>query len=186
MRILAFDQSTKITGYSIFDESQYVDSGVIDFSKNTNTEERSKQMGLAICNKIEEVKPDLVVIEEVAMQSNPKTLKLLARVQGIAIGFAAAHNVPLQILEPSKWRSVLGYKQGTKIKREELKQQSFDEQLKQEQARSQKLQQELSQLKSNIRQTPGVEDHEDDSPYPIYGEEEEEEEEEEEDEDVEA
>jgi hypothetical protein len=68
------------------------------------------------------------------------------------------------------------------------KQQSFDEQLQQEQARSQKLQQELSQLKSNIRQTPGVEDHEDDSPYPIYGEEEEEdeEEEEEEDEDVEA
>jgi Holliday junction resolvasome RuvABC endonuclease subunit len=126
MRILAFDQSTKISGYSIFDGSQYVDSGVIDFSQNTNTEERSKQMGLAICKKIEEVKPDLVVIKEVAMQSNPKTLKLLARVQGIAIGFAAAHNVPLQILEPSKWRSVLGYKQGAKIKREELKQQSFD------------------------------------------------------------
>ncbi|WJX87658.1 hypothetical protein P8452_69823 [Trifolium repens] len=67
------------------------------------------------------------------------------------------------------------------------KQQSFDEQLQQEQVRSQKLQQELSQLKSNIRHTPGVEDHEDDSPYPIYGEEEEEDEdEEEEDEDVEA
>jgi hypothetical protein len=75
------------------------------------------------------------------------------------------------------------------VKQMLLKQQSFDEQLKQEQARSQKLQQELSQLKSNIRQTPGVEDHEDDSPYPIYGEEEEEDEdedEEEEDEDVEA
>ncbi|KAK2382992.1 hypothetical protein QL285_070491 [Trifolium repens] len=77
------------------------------------------------------------------------------------------------------------------VKQMLLKQQSFDEKLQQEQARSQKLQQELSQLKSKSRQTPGVEDPEDDSPYPIYGEEEEEEdeeeeEEEEEDEDVEA
>lgn len=126
MRILAFDQSTKITGYSIFNDNQYVDSGVIDFSKNTNTEGRSKQMGLAICKKIEEVKPDMVIIEEVAMQSNPKTLKLLARVQGIAIGFAAAHNVSLQILEPSKWRSELSFQQGPKVKREVLKQQSMD------------------------------------------------------------
>jgi hypothetical protein len=39
------------------------------------------------------------------------------------------------------------------------------------------LQQELSQLQSNSRQTPGKEDPEDDSPYPIYGEEEEEDEE---------
>jgi hypothetical protein len=58
-----------------------------------------------------------------------------------------------------------------------LKQQNFEKELQQERERSQKLQQELSQLQSNSRQTPGVEDPEDDSPYPIYGEEEEEDEE---------
>ncbi|KAK2445149.1 hypothetical protein QL285_016113 [Trifolium repens] len=61
-----------------------------------------------------------------------------------------------------------------------LKQQNFEKELQQERERSQKLQQELLQLQSNSRQTPGVEDPKDDSPYPIYGEEEEDEEDEEE------
>lgn len=126
MRIIAFDQSTRVTGWSLLVDGEYVDSGVIDLGKNKNTEDRSKQMGLAICQIITDSKPDTVIIEEVAMQSNAQTLKLLARIQGVAIGFCAAHNIPLHILEPSKWRSVLNYKQGRAVKREELKQQSFD------------------------------------------------------------
>ena len=126
MRVLALDQSTKITGWSLFVDERYVDSGVIDLSKNKNTEDRSKQMALAICKVIADACPDVTVIEEVAMQSNAQTLKLLARIQGVAIGFCAAHNIPLHILEPSKWRSALDFKQGRAVKREELKQQSFD------------------------------------------------------------
>jgi Holliday junction resolvasome RuvABC endonuclease subunit len=103
-----------------------VKSGVIDLHKIKDTDERSKQMGLEICRVIEECKPDEVVIEEVAMQSNVNTLKKLARIQGMAIGFATAHNMPTHILEPSKWRSILGYKQGPKVPREELKEQSLN------------------------------------------------------------
>ena len=126
MKVLAFDQSTRVTGWSLFVDEKYTDSGVIDLGKNKNTEDRSKQMGLAMCQIITDSKPDAVIIEEVAMQSNAQTLKLLARIQGVAIGFCAAHNIPLHILEPSRWRSVLDYKQGRAVKREELKQQSFD------------------------------------------------------------
>lgn len=126
MRVLAFDQSTRVSGYSVFNEGEYVTSGVIDLSKNKNTEDRSRQMGLAICEKISEYKPDIIVIEEVALQSNADTLKKLARIQGVAIGFAAAHNIPLYIIEPTRWRSKLNYKQGRSVKREELKRQSLD------------------------------------------------------------
>ena len=126
MRILAFDQSTKVTGHSLFVDGEYVDSGVIDLHLDKDTEKRSNRMAVEICNLIEKNKPDAVVIEEVAMQSNAQTLKLLARIQGVAIGFCAAHNIPLHILEPSKWRSALSYTQGRSVKREELKQQSFD------------------------------------------------------------
>ena len=126
MKVLAFDQSTKVTGWSVFTEGAYVDSGVLDLSKNKNTEERSKQMGLEMCKVITDNKPDVVIIEEVAMQSNAQTLKLLARIQGVAIGFCAAHDIPLHILAPTKWRSTLQYKQGNKVKRDELKRQSFD------------------------------------------------------------
>lgn len=126
MKVLAFDQSTKVTGHSLFVDSEYVDSGVIDLSKNKDTVERSKQMAVDICKVITNNNPDVVIIEEVAMQSNAQTLKLLARIQGVAIGFCAAHNIPLHILEPSKWRSALDFKQGRAVKREELKKQSID------------------------------------------------------------
>ena len=121
MRILAFDQSTRVTGYSVFEDGRYIRSGVIDLHKIKDTDERSKQMSVEICNTIEGNQPDVVIIEEVQQQSNVSTVIKLARIQGVAIGFCAAHNIDLHILTPTRWRSALGYKQGPKVKREELK-----------------------------------------------------------------
>ena len=126
MKILSMDQSTRITGYSVFKDGKYVTSGVIDLHKIKDTDERSKQMAVEICRLIEGAKPDCVIIEEVQQQSNTSTVIKLARIQGVAIGFCAAHNIDLHILTPSRWRSVLGYQQGPKVKREVLKQQSLD------------------------------------------------------------
>lgn len=126
MKILSMDQSTRITGFSIFEDGQYVKSGVIDLHKIKETDERSKQMAVEICKLIEGAKPDCVIIEEVQQQSNTSTVIKLARIQGVAIGFCAAHNIDLHILTPSRWRASLGYKQGPKVRREELKQQSLD------------------------------------------------------------
>lgn len=126
MKILSFDQSTRISGFCVVNDGIPEESGVIDLHKITDTEERSRQMGIALCKKIEEVDPDLIVIEEVQQQTNASTVIKLARIQGTIIGFAAAHRIDLKILTPSKWRSVLHYKQGPKVKRAELKQQSID------------------------------------------------------------
>ena len=41
---------------------------------------------------------------------------------GYESGTEVLHNIDLHILTPSKWRASLGYKQGPKVKREELKQ----------------------------------------------------------------
>jgi Holliday junction resolvasome RuvABC endonuclease subunit len=120
------DQSTRVTGWSVFNDGQYVKSGVIDLHLIKDTDERSRQMGLEICKVIENCEPNEMVIEEVAMQSNVDTLKKLARIQGMAIGFATAHGIPTHIVEPSKWRSALNFSQGPKVKREQLKQQSRD------------------------------------------------------------
>jgi len=126
MRIIAFDQSTKISAYSLFVDGVYVESGVIDLHKMKDTSERIRAMGVELGKTIERYSPDKVVIEEVAQQSNPLTLKLLARIQGVVIGFCAAHNIETYIIEPSKWRSTLMFKQGSGVKRQELKQQSID------------------------------------------------------------
>ena len=126
MKILSFDQSTRVSGWSVFEDGEYKDSGVIDLHKNQDTDDRSRQMGLAICEVIRRVKPDEVVLEEVAQQSNVATVIKLARIQGMTVGFAASMDVPTHILEPAKWRSALGYRQGPKVKRVELKQQSAE------------------------------------------------------------
>lgn len=125
MKILAFDQSTKVSAYSIFIDGKYVECDCIDLHKMKDTSERVRAMGVELCNIIEKYKPHAVVIEEVAQQSSPLTLKLLARIQGIIIGFCAANNIETYIIEPSKWRSILKFKIGSGVKRAELKAQSI-------------------------------------------------------------
>lgn len=126
MRILAFDQATRVSGWAIFQDGQYIDSGVIDLQDIRDTGERTKQMGIELCNKIAEVAPNLIIIEEVQNQNNTSTVIKLARLQGMILGFAAAHKIKTNIFEVTHWRKILSYKQGPKIGRNELKQQSID------------------------------------------------------------
>lgn len=123
--VLAFDQSTKLSAYSYWTDGKYVESGYIDLHKIKDTSERVRAMGVELCKVIETYHPEKVVIEEVAQQSNALTLKLLARIQGIIIGFCAAHNIETYIVEPSKWRATLHFHQGAGVKREELKAQAI-------------------------------------------------------------
>lgn len=127
MKVLSLDQSTRCTGYSYFEDEEYTESGVIDLSKSKlKTEERSFEMAKEIWKVIKKYKPQFVILEGVQQQSNPSTMVILARLSGMIIGYAEAHNVKTYILLPSQWRKQLGYSQGAKVKRQELKQQSID------------------------------------------------------------
>lgn len=125
--LLALDQSTRCSGYAIFQDGEYVCSGVIDKSKSKlDTHERSFEMARDLWRVMKKYKPTNLVIEDVQNQNNTKTLVILARLQGMLIGYAEAHGVKTHILLPSQWRKVLSYNQGPKVKRSELKQQSID------------------------------------------------------------
>lgn len=126
MKILAFDQASRISGWSWFDGNEYVDSGIIDKHKITDSDKRIAEMGLAIYKKIKEVAPDIVVIEGVQQQSGVSTVILLARLQGMILGYCAAHKIRAEILGVSTWRSTLSFQQGAKVKREALKQQAIE------------------------------------------------------------
>lgn len=127
MRILSLDQSTKISGYGFFEDGKYIESGLIDLSKsNLETPERSFEMAKTLWKIIKQYKPDHLIIEETQQQSNVKTVIILARLQGMIIGYAEAHKVKVHIVPPSQWRKTLQYRQGSKVKRQELKQQSID------------------------------------------------------------
>lgn len=127
MKILAFDQATRCSGYSVFEDGDYVSSGIIDLSKSDlETPERSFLMAKRLWKVIKHYQPDELIIEDVQQQSNPKAVIVLARLAGMIIGYAEAHNISTHILLPTQWRKALGYSQGPKVKRKELKQQSLD------------------------------------------------------------
>ena len=127
MRIMSFDQSTRVSGWAYFEDGKYIESGIIDMSKSQlETDKRSFEMAKEIWKIIKKYKPQEVVIENVQQQSSPSTVIILARLAGMIIGYAEAHNVHVHILLPSQWRKALGYSQGAKVKRQELKQQSID------------------------------------------------------------
>lgn len=82
-------------------------------------------MRAMIQSRIKSNHPDLVVMEDVALQSSPKTLIQLAQLQGAIIGMCDLLDVKYMIVRPSTQRKQLGFKQG-KVKRSELKQQAID------------------------------------------------------------
>ena len=125
MRILAFDQSSNLSGFCLYDE-KILNSGVIDKHKISNGDARVLEMASEICKKIDELKPSLVAIEDIQNQSSIKTVIMLARLQGAILSYCHAHKINAEILSPSKWRSKLSFQIGKGIKREELKKQAVD------------------------------------------------------------
>ena len=127
MRIVSLDQSTRCSGYAYFEGGKYIESGVIDMSKSKlETDKRSFEMAKECWKIIKKYKPEVLFIEDVQSQANPKTMIILARLAGMIIGYAEAHKVQVHIITPSQWRSMLNFKLGAGVKRQELKQQSID------------------------------------------------------------
>ena len=124
MRLFSADQATITSGWALFDDGQYIDSGVITKNKSMPIAERVPAMALSICAKIKEVQPDAVVIEDIQNQNSVKTVVDLARLQGGIIMYCANKGIPIKIYHPSAWRSVLQFTQGSKTKRDDLKKQA--------------------------------------------------------------
>lgn len=127
MKVLSFDQSTRVSGWAYFEDGEYVESGTVDMSKSKlETDQRSFEMAKELWKVVKKYKPEHLILENVQQQSSVSTVIILARLAGMIIGYAEAHNVHTHILLPSQWRKALGYSQGAKVKRQELKQQSID------------------------------------------------------------
>lgn len=126
MKMMSLDQSTTRSGFSVFVDGQYIKSGLIDKHKNRDLNSRFKEMYEGIHNVIEKERPDIVILEDTQMQGgNGATFKILCQLQGAIMGMCYAMNIKFYVVSPSQWRSALGFHQGPKVKREELKAQSI-------------------------------------------------------------
>lgn len=126
MKVLSFDQSSNKTGWAAFNDNEYSKSGIIDKHQISDINIRIGEMGTSICKKIEEIHPDIVIIENIQAQSGVSTVIALARLQGFILGWCYVHKIKVEIIGPSEWRSQLKFKQGAGVKRKELKEQSIN------------------------------------------------------------
>ena len=126
MKTLAFDQATIKTGVAWFEDTTLKGFELFDFHKIKDTKQRQHLMILKMYEKIKEYRPDVIVFEDVAMQRSAGAVILLAQIQGSLIGHCLEENIPGVIYKPAVWRKMLGFKQGSRVKREELKKQAVE------------------------------------------------------------
>lgn len=126
MKLLALDQGTSVSGYALFDGTDLVKHGVIFANKKDEYWIRLQYMRNKVERMIKEYRPDYVVIEGIAMQRDQQALIKLGQLQGVIMGASFSNQIPVDILLPTHWRKLNGFKQGAGVKREDLKQQAFD------------------------------------------------------------
>lgn len=118
VKVLAFDTSTKKTGWSLFINGKYAESGLIDLSKNKNVEERIKKMCLTITTLIFDKSPDHVVIEELPSTRNADTVRKLSRIIGAVYYYCISKDIDYTEMSCDTWRNAVGIKnsKGGKVK----------------------------------------------------------------------
>lgn len=103
--LLSLDTSTTSTGWAIFKDGEYQESGVIDdFKKVKNGHERLKLMTKELLDSIEQLKPDIIVIEKDVVFGNMKVIDMLMKIIGAVYGFCLFNGITYYEFAPSEWR----------------------------------------------------------------------------------
>ena len=110
MKVLALDQSSRVTGYAIFEDSKLIASGT--FVKD---DERIGYRLHDIKEKIESMIKEHgithLVFEDIQLQQQGvTTYRTLAEVLGVCEELAASMNIPYTIVPSVTWKSTLGIK----------------------------------------------------------------------------
>lgn len=126
MRIVGIDASTNKTGISLFVNEEYKEHVLIDLHHIKNSKERLPKMMHEIKQTLAKYKPDLIVMEECLMKTNIAAVKLLSYLAGAIISWAADNKVEFMFQLPTEWRKRIGFAQGPKVTRAELKKEAID------------------------------------------------------------
>lgn len=111
IKVLSFDQSTKITGYSLYNNSSLLTYGTLQSESNEkNPIERMKQMYDKIKQCLIKYNPNFVVFENVQFQKNYGTFQQLSQLQGVLMSLLFERNIGFHMIEPTAWKAFCGVK----------------------------------------------------------------------------
>lgn len=107
-KILAFDTATRITGWALFVDGKYTNSGTIDLSNNRVSDIRVGDMCMRVMNLIDTLKPTHVVIEALSTARNVATTRILSKVIGCVYCYCLVNEIPYEEYRCADWRGLLG------------------------------------------------------------------------------
>ena len=114
-KILALDQSSRITGWAIFDNGKLVNYGKFNAEVvGANIGDRLEFIRNKIRKLIEDNQINEVIMEDIQMQgnvvNNVQTFKVLAEVFGVISELLVEMKIPQSAVLASSWKSALGIK----------------------------------------------------------------------------
>lgn len=125
--LLSLDTSSTITGWAIFEDGEYKESGIFDWSHIKETENRLTLMYMKIIQHIQKYHPDILVIEKDVVGSGKKmnmsTINTLIKLIGGIWAYCIQLNMDTTMnysdgdfkifyyeFTPSEWRNLIGIK----------------------------------------------------------------------------
>lgn len=110
MKIIAFDQSTKATGWAVLkkDTAEIIEYGVLTPKGETN--DRIIQTVKQCLWLVEEFEVTFVFIEGVQYQRNAQVLEILAKLSGTLEIMLIEKGYFVNVVKASEWRSRVGVK----------------------------------------------------------------------------
>lgn len=105
MKILSLDQSSKVVGWSLFDDTKLIKYGFKDFSIIKDLDERISNIKKWLNNLIKETNAEIFTMEDIQYQSNQMVYKVLAEVLGVLANNFYEQELLYITIESSKWKS---------------------------------------------------------------------------------
>ena len=109
---LALDQSSRITGWAVFEDGSLHDCGKFELTGEVG--ERLVKFREEVLDLIIEYEIDEIAFEDIQLQgnvaNNVTTFKTLAMIFGVITELCEEKNIPYKIVHSQTWKSALGIK----------------------------------------------------------------------------
>ena len=110
--ILALDQASRTTGWSVFQQNELIASGTFTYADD-DFSLRLVKIRKKVIELIEQYNINKILLEDIQLQgqtNNVTTYKALAEVLGVLEELARERNIPHEIIHSQTWKSTLDIK----------------------------------------------------------------------------
>ena len=110
--ILALDQASRTSGWSVFQDEQLIASGTFTFDDD-DFSLRLVKIRKKVISLIEQYNINKILLEDIQLQgqtNNVETYRKLAEVRGVLSELAREMNIPHEIIHSQTWKSTLNIK----------------------------------------------------------------------------